>query len=144
MEIYSFDMLLSQFGTSQLFHVQFWQTQDLTGSDMTQDRGSWWRVLTKRGPLKGMTNHFSIFALRTLWTHFSVYLLKKRTFKNIVSIQPSKLRKLILIYANIYCPVHIQFLQLFQLSPLYLSSLKASVQSRIIHCFWLSCLFHLF
>ena len=28
--------------------------------------GSWWRVLTKRGPLeKGMANHFSILALRT-------------------------------------------------------------------------------
>ena len=26
--------------------------------------GSWWRVLTKRGPLeKGMANHFSILAL---------------------------------------------------------------------------------
>ena len=31
--------------------------------------GPWWRVLTKRGPLeKGMANHFSILALRTLWT----------------------------------------------------------------------------
>ena len=30
---------------------------------------SWWRVLTKCGPLeKGMTNHFCIFALRTPWT----------------------------------------------------------------------------
>ena len=30
---------------------------------------SWWRVLTKRGPLeKGMANHFSILALRTPWT----------------------------------------------------------------------------
>ena len=28
--------------------------------------GSWWRVLTKRGPLeKGMANYFSILALRT-------------------------------------------------------------------------------
>ena len=28
--------------------------------------GSWWRVLTKCGPLeKGMANHFSILALRT-------------------------------------------------------------------------------
>ena len=28
--------------------------------------GSWWRVLTKHGPLeKGMANHFSILALRT-------------------------------------------------------------------------------
>ena len=28
---------------------------------------SWWRVLTKRGPLeKGMANHFSILALRTI------------------------------------------------------------------------------
>ena len=31
--------------------------------------GSWWRVLTKRGPLgKGMANHFSILDLRTSWT----------------------------------------------------------------------------
>ena len=30
---------------------------------------SWWRVLTKHGPLeKGMANHFSIRALRTPWT----------------------------------------------------------------------------
>ena len=30
---------------------------------------SWWRVLTKWGPLeKGMANHFSILALRTSWT----------------------------------------------------------------------------
>ena len=35
----------------------------------TQDRRSWWRDLTKRGPLeKGMTNHFSILALKTPWT----------------------------------------------------------------------------
>ena len=31
--------------------------------------GSWWRVLTKCGPLeKGMGNHFGILALRTPWT----------------------------------------------------------------------------
>ena len=31
--------------------------------------GSWWRVLTKYGPLeKGMANHFSFLALRTPWT----------------------------------------------------------------------------
>ena len=31
--------------------------------------GSWWRVLTKCGPLeKGLANHFSILALRTPWT----------------------------------------------------------------------------
>ena len=31
--------------------------------------GSWWRVLTKHGPLeKGMANHFSILALITPWT----------------------------------------------------------------------------
>ena len=31
--------------------------------------GSWWRVLIKHGPLdKGMANHFSILALRILWT----------------------------------------------------------------------------
>ena len=31
--------------------------------------GSWWRALTKHGPLeKGRANHFSIFALRIPWT----------------------------------------------------------------------------
>ena len=31
--------------------------------------GSWWRVLTKHGPLeKGMANHFRSLALRTPWT----------------------------------------------------------------------------
>ena len=34
---------------------------------VTQDRRSWWRVLTTCGPLeKGMANHFSILALRIL------------------------------------------------------------------------------
>ena len=33
-----------------------------------QTDGSWWRVLTKRGPLKkGNTNHFSILAFITSW-----------------------------------------------------------------------------
>ena len=31
--------------------------------------GSWWRLLTKYDPFKkGMTNHFSILALKTPWT----------------------------------------------------------------------------
>ena len=31
--------------------------------------GSWWRVLTKRGPPeKGMANHFSILAWEIPWT----------------------------------------------------------------------------
>ena len=31
--------------------------------------GSWWRVLTKCGPVeKGVANHFSTLALRTAWT----------------------------------------------------------------------------
>ena len=35
----------------------------------TETKGSWWRVLTKRGPLeKVMVNRFSIAALRTQWT----------------------------------------------------------------------------
>jgi len=35
--------------------------------------GSWWRVLTKCGPLeKGMANHFSTLALRTPWTVWKV------------------------------------------------------------------------
>ena len=38
--------------------------------------GSWWSVMTKRGPLeKEMANHFSILALRTPWT---VYEKAKR------------------------------------------------------------------
>ena len=42
--------------------------------------GSWWRVLTKRGPLKkGMVNHFSILASRTSWT---VWEDKKTKTKN--------------------------------------------------------------
>ena len=39
------------------------------GSSKTD--GSWWRVLTKRGPLeKGIADHFSILGLRTLWTEW--------------------------------------------------------------------------
>ena len=35
---------------------------------------SWWRVLTKHGPLeKGITNHFSILALRTPRTVWTVW-----------------------------------------------------------------------
>ena len=35
----------------------------------TQDGWSWWRVLTKHGPLeKRMANHFSVLGLRTPWT----------------------------------------------------------------------------
>ena len=43
--------------------------------------GSWWRVLTKHGPLeKEMANHFSILTLRTPWT---VWKCKKdRTLKD--------------------------------------------------------------
>ena len=42
--------------------------------------GSCWRVLTKHGPLeKGMANHFSILALRTLWT---VRKAKNRTLRD--------------------------------------------------------------
>ena len=34
---------------------------------------SWWRILTKRGPLeKGMAIHFSILALKTPWTVWKV------------------------------------------------------------------------
>ena len=37
--------------------------------ELPKMKGSWWRFLTKCGPLeKGMPNHFSILALRTLWT----------------------------------------------------------------------------
>ena len=37
--------------------------------------GSWWRVLTKRGPLeKGIANHFSSLALRTPWRVIFNYL----------------------------------------------------------------------
>ena len=58
--IYSLDELLFLFGTSLLFHVQFW----LLLPDL-----SWWRGLIECGPLeKGMANYFSILALRTPWT----------------------------------------------------------------------------
>ena len=41
---------------------------------------SWWRVLTKCGPLeKGMANHFSILALRT---HEQYEKAKDRTLKD--------------------------------------------------------------
>ena len=44
---------------------------------------SWWRVLTKHGPLeKGMANHFSILALRTPWT---VWKGKDRILKDELS-----------------------------------------------------------
>ena len=36
--------------------------------ELPKMEGSWWRVLTKCGPLeKGMANHFHILALRTPW-----------------------------------------------------------------------------
>ena len=42
---------------------------------------SWWRVLTKCGPLEnGMEDHFSIFALRTPWAVWKGK--KERTLKN--------------------------------------------------------------
>ena len=40
---------------------------------------SWWRVLTKYGPLeKGMANHFSILALSTPWTVWKGKKKKKK------------------------------------------------------------------
>ena len=70
MTIYSLDVLLSQFGTSLLFQpcLTQWNYEPChVGPPKTDE--SWWRVLTKRGPLeKGMANHFSILALRTPWT----------------------------------------------------------------------------
>ena len=43
--------------------------------------GSWWRVLTKCGPLeKGMANHFSLLALRTLMN--STKRKRDRTLKD--------------------------------------------------------------
>ena len=42
---------------------------------------SWWKVLTKRGPLeKGMAKHFGILALRTPWTAWKRQ--KDRTLKD--------------------------------------------------------------
>ena len=39
---------------------------------------SWWRVLTKHGALeKGLENHFSVLALRTLWTVYCSVLIVK-------------------------------------------------------------------
>ena len=45
--------------------------------------GSWWRVLTKCGPLgKGMANHFSILALRTPWT----LCKSKKNYHNVLQV----------------------------------------------------------
>ena len=45
-----------------------WNYEPCLGGPPKMD-GSWWKVLTKHGPLeKGMANHFSILALRTPWT----------------------------------------------------------------------------
>ena len=46
----------------KLWAMPCWATQNKTD-------GSWWRVLTKFGPLeKGMATYFNILALRTPWT----------------------------------------------------------------------------
>ena len=43
--------------------------------------GSWWRVLTKHGPLeKGMANHFSILPWRIPWT---VLIISERKIKDV-------------------------------------------------------------
>ena len=45
-----------------------WNHEPCRVGPLKKDR-SWWRVLTKCGPLeKGMANYFSILALRTPWT----------------------------------------------------------------------------
>ena len=45
-----------------------WNHEPCHGESSKTD-GSWWRVLTKCGPLETrMENHFSILALRTPWT----------------------------------------------------------------------------
>ena len=48
----------------------------------TQADGSWWRVLTKCGPLeKRMTTHFSVLALRTPWSILTaVHRITKRHY----------------------------------------------------------------
>ena len=49
-------------------HVTQWSYEPCCVGPPKTD-GSWWRVLTKCGPLEeGMANHFSILALRTPWT----------------------------------------------------------------------------
>ena len=45
-----------------------WQFQATWQRVAPKKDGSWWRVLTKRGPLeKGIANYISILALRTSW-----------------------------------------------------------------------------
>ena len=57
----------------------------------TKTEGSWWRVLTKRGPLeKGMTNHLSILAWRTSWT---VWKGKRTWLWNVNSVPNTLLEK---------------------------------------------------
>jgi len=51
------------------------------------DGGSWWRVITKLGPLeKGMANHFSVLALRTPWTVWK----DKNIFHSVVAYMQAK------------------------------------------------------
>ena len=57
------------FSNESVLHVRGpWNYEPCHAGPPKMD-GSWWRVLTKCGPLeKGMANHFSILALRTPWT----------------------------------------------------------------------------
>ena len=60
--------------------------------------GSWWRVLTKHDPLeKGMTNHFSILALRTPRTVGTSVQFSHSVVSN--SLQPHRLQ-----HARLPCP----------------------------------------
>ena len=94
MIIYNLDVLLFWFGTSLLFHVQFYYcfltciqiSQEAGQVEPPKMDGSWWRVLTKCGPLeKGMANHFSVLASRT-WN--SMKRQKDRTQKDEVDEVP--------------------------------------------------------
>ena len=63
--------------TIQLYGPQPCLTQwnyELCHVEPSKTDGSWWSMLTKRGPLeKEMANHISILALRTPWTVWKVF-----------------------------------------------------------------------
>ena len=76
--------------------------------------GSWWRVLTKHGPLeKGMANHFSVFALRTPWT-FTKYLVLSNTDLNFrVHYQPTSFFLLVVIHLQRLPNLHLHLKFIF-------------------------------
>ena len=64
--------------------------------------GSWWRVLTKCGPLeKRMANHSSILASKTPWIVWKGKKTNKQTKKNNVILEEEPLRSAGVQYATV-------------------------------------------